>query len=177
MNASQATDPRFPRPTPGEAERLAELQRYSLLDTPPDEAFDDLVAIAAAACDAPMAAVTLIDAERQWMKAAHGMPPVECPRPDSFCAHALLVPDEVMVVADAARDPRCACSIGCRARSRPSGSARCAGWPSRRWPRSNSGAPTPSCATMPPNARGTSSRWSRSGGRWPSRTHASPRPA
>lgn len=38
-----------------------------------------------------MAAVTLIDAERQWMKAAHGMPPVECPRPDSFCAHALLV--------------------------------------------------------------------------------------
>lgn len=91
MNASQATDPRFPRPTPGEAERLAELQCYSLLDTPPDEAFDDLVAIAAAACDAPMAAVTLIDAERQWMKAAHGMPPVECPRPDSFCAHALLV--------------------------------------------------------------------------------------
>src|SRR5690606_21560473 len=106
MSASQATDPRFPRPPPGEAERLAELQRYALLDTPPDEAFDDLVAIAAAACDAPMAAVTLIDAERQWMKAAHGMTPVECPRPDSFCAHALLVPDEVMVVADAARDPR-----------------------------------------------------------------------
>ena len=89
-----------------EAERLAALVGYAILDTPPDQAFQDLVDIAAAACDAPMAMVTLIDTERQWVKAAVGMPTGECRREDSLCTHAILVPDRTMVVEDASTDAR-----------------------------------------------------------------------
>ncbi|HEY4529417.1 MAG TPA: sensor domain-containing diguanylate cyclase [Luteimonas sp.] len=89
-----------------EAERLAALVEYAILDTPPDQAFQDLVDIAAAACDTPMAMVTLLDTERQWVKAAMGMPLDECRREDSLCTHAILVPDQTMVVEDAATDAR-----------------------------------------------------------------------
>jgi len=89
-----------------EAERLAALVGYEILDTPPDQAFQDLVDIAAAACDTPMAMVTLIDTERQWVKAAVGMPTGECRRDDSLCTHAILMPHQAMVVEDAAADTR-----------------------------------------------------------------------
>lgn len=85
---------------------MAALAEYDILDTPPEQAFQDLVDIAAAACDAPMASVTLIDRERQWVKAAFGMAAEECRREDSFCTHAILVPSQTMVVEDVALDPR-----------------------------------------------------------------------
>lgn len=89
-----------------EAERLEALAGYAILDTPPEQAFQDLVDIAAAVCDAPMALVTLLDAQRQWVKAAVGMPRGDCPREDSLCTHAILVPGRTLVVEDAAMDPR-----------------------------------------------------------------------
>ena len=89
-----------------EAQRMAALVGYAILDTPPDQAFQDLVDIAAAACDTPMAMVTLIDTERQWVKAAVGMPTGECRREDSLCTHAILAPDRTMVVRDASMDAR-----------------------------------------------------------------------
>ncbi|MEN1939821.1 sensor domain-containing diguanylate cyclase [Luteimonas sp. MJ246] len=89
-----------------EADRLAELERYDILDTPPEQAFDDLVAIAAAVCDTPVAMVTLIDRDRQWIKAAFGMNPAECRREDSFCTYAMLMPHELLVVPDTFQDPR-----------------------------------------------------------------------
>ncbi len=89
-----------------EAERLAALRRYEILDTPQEAAFDDLVMIASAVCGMPMGSVSLIDADRQWFKARLGLSEHETSRDNAFCAHAILNPDEVMVVADAMEDPR-----------------------------------------------------------------------
>ncbi|WP_101925013.1 MULTISPECIES: sensor domain-containing diguanylate cyclase [Luteimonas] len=86
--------------------RQATLDAYRILDTPPEAAFDDLVAIAAAICDVPIAVVTLIDHERQWFKAKLGLDDREGARDTAFCAHAILQPQETMVVRDATEDPR-----------------------------------------------------------------------
>src|SRR5690554_6580363 len=91
---------RFATPA-NEARRLAALADYLIVGTPPEQAFQDLVVIAAAACDTPMAAVTLVDRERQWIKAAVGIEVGECRREDSFCTHAILRPDDLLVVPDA----------------------------------------------------------------------------
>lgn len=97
---------RPPKPD-DEAQRLAALYRYQILDTEAEEAYDDLVKIAAAICDMPMATVSLIDADRQWIKAWVGLEGSrELPRELSFCAHTLLAPDQVMVVPDTSEDPR-----------------------------------------------------------------------
>jgi PAS domain S-box-containing protein len=76
-----------------------------VLDTTPEASFDDLAALAARICDTPMAAVSLVDAERQWFKAEIGLGTRETPRPMSFCAHAMLG-DAAMIIVDAAQDPR-----------------------------------------------------------------------
>ena len=93
-------------PTPQEeAARLAALERYDILDTPAEDAYDDLVAIAAGICGTPMALVSLIDAERQWFKARIGLPVEQTPREVSFCSHVVARP-RTMVVPDASKDPR-----------------------------------------------------------------------
>ncbi len=89
-----------------EAERLAALRGYEVLDTPREDAFDDLVMIASAICGMPMGSVSLIDADRQWFKARLGLADAETSRDSAFCAHAILDPDAVMVVPDAVDDPR-----------------------------------------------------------------------
>ena len=89
-----------------EAERLAALASAQILDTPEDEAFNDLIRIAAAICRVPMAMVSLVDAERQWLKARIGIGVEETTRDESFCAHAILEPDRTMIVEDALEDPR-----------------------------------------------------------------------
>ncbi|WP_425512323.1 diguanylate cyclase [Xanthomonas arboricola] len=96
------------KPTlPGnEAERLAALRQYEVLDSPPERAFDDLTMIASTLCETQMAAVVLVDEQRQWFKSAHGAPRSEASRDISFCAHAILRPDEVMMVDDTLLDPR-----------------------------------------------------------------------
>ena len=73
-----------------EAERLRALQRYRILDTPPEAAFDDLVMIAAAICGMPMGSVSLIDVDRQWFKARLGLDDPQTARDVAFCAHAIL---------------------------------------------------------------------------------------
>ncbi|HWX47304.1 MAG TPA: PAS domain S-box protein [Roseomonas sp.] len=88
-----------------EAERLAAVARSGLLDTPPEQAFDELAQLTAELFDAPMAAIHLIAKDRQWAKAEVGLGRREMPREISFCAHTLNEPDG-MVVPDASRDPR-----------------------------------------------------------------------
>jgi len=88
-----------------EAERLSALQAYGILDTEPEQAFDDIVRLASRICDAPIAVVNLIDQGRQWFKAETGLGVRETPLDTSFCAHALLQEDG-MVIPDAARDVR-----------------------------------------------------------------------
>ncbi|WP_409475632.1 diguanylate cyclase [Stenotrophomonas sp. Y-13] len=89
-----------------EAERLAALQRYRILDTPREQAFDDLVTIARAICGTSMGAVSLIDGERQWFKSLQGMDGEQTPREEAFCAHAILRPADLTVVEDALQDAR-----------------------------------------------------------------------
>ncbi|MBC7802172.1 MAG: EAL domain-containing protein [Gemmatimonadaceae bacterium] len=94
-----------------EAERMAVLRSFAILDTPPDARFDALVRIAARIFDAPMSAVSLTDGDRQWFKSSIGLDSLEVPRDQAFCPHAILAPREVLVVEDAAHDPRFADSI------------------------------------------------------------------
>ena len=72
-----------------EAKRLEALQRYHILDTPPEPAFDDLVHLAAQLCNAPIAAVALVAAERVWCKARLGFTVTELPRADSIAAYTI----------------------------------------------------------------------------------------
>ncbi len=90
---------------PQEAERLAELYRYEILDTGPDKALDDLVHLAAAICQAPIAVISLVDAERQWFKSKVGLTETQTARIIAFCAHTILG-DDLLVVPDARADPR-----------------------------------------------------------------------
>ena len=88
-----------------EDERLAVLATYEILDTVPEAAFDELVELASDMCAAPIAAVSMIDRERQWFKAAHGFAVHAAPRSSSFCAHTILQ-DQLVIVPDTTLDPR-----------------------------------------------------------------------
>ncbi|MEP6994839.1 MAG: PAS domain S-box protein [Acidobacteriota bacterium] len=93
-----------PRPE-NEPRRLEALRRLRVLDTAPEQAFDDLAFLASHICGTPMALVSLIDADRQWFKARVGVVQSETPREVAFCAHAILGKD-LFVVPDAAADRR-----------------------------------------------------------------------
>src|ERR1700761_4693839 len=95
-----------PPPLPAdEARRLAALQGMRIAYTPSEERFDRLVRMACRSLDVPIATVTLIDAEVQWFKAREGVAKNEDSRAVSFCAHAILH-SEPLVVPDARVDPR-----------------------------------------------------------------------
>jgi two-component sensor histidine kinase len=92
-------------PAWAEADRLSALERYKILDTPPEPAFDDIVRIAARICDVPMALISLVDDRRQWFKAAVGLSVSETPRGIAFCAHAIQQENRFLV-EDAHQDDR-----------------------------------------------------------------------
>ena len=95
-----------PPPIPlDEPARLAALRRYHILDTLPEQVYDDLTRLAAHLCRTPIALVSLIDTERQWFKSRYGLETVETDRAYSFCAHAVAA-GEMLVVPDAERDER-----------------------------------------------------------------------
>jgi GAF domain-containing protein len=79
---------------------------YNVLDTLPEAAFDDIAFLASVVCQTPMALVTLVDESRQWFKARVGTDLEETSRELAFCAHAILQPDEMLVVPDTHDDPR-----------------------------------------------------------------------
>ena len=89
-----------------EPARLAMLRSLGVVDGSTEERFQDLVRLAAWICGTTSSAVSFVDADRQWFKARHNVEPCETPREQSFCAHALDRPAEVLVVPDARSDPR-----------------------------------------------------------------------
>jgi diguanylate cyclase (GGDEF)-like protein len=95
-----------PAPFPqNEFARIALLRSLNILDTAPEERFDQLTRIARRLFSVPIAQVTLVDSDRQWFKSGAQLPVTETPREFSFCAHAILG-DEIMHVENALEDER-----------------------------------------------------------------------
>jgi signal transduction histidine kinase/CheY-like chemotaxis protein len=90
---------------PQEEARLQALRRLHILDSPPEERFDQLTRIAMTALQTPMASVSLIDTDRQWCKSSPGMEKPSVDRAISFCGHTILKTTP-LVVADATKDAR-----------------------------------------------------------------------
>jgi signal transduction histidine kinase/CheY-like chemotaxis protein len=88
-----------------EEERLATLYRYDLLDTPPEDDFDRITSLARRILNVPVCLISLVDRDREWHKSAAGTEPVENPRDESFCAHAI-TRDDPLIVPDAREDER-----------------------------------------------------------------------
>ena len=88
-----------------DAARLEALDRFSILDTPPERGFDDIVDLAAMICDTPVALVSLVSHDRQWFKARVGFDECQTDLNSSVCAHALVEPD-LLVVPDLSQDER-----------------------------------------------------------------------
>ena len=89
-----------------EQARQADLDRYEVLDTLEEQAYDDLTRMAASVCGVPVALITLLDHDRQWFKSRVGLQATETPREFAFCEHAIRKPGDVMVVNDASLDDR-----------------------------------------------------------------------
>jgi GAF domain-containing protein len=88
-----------------EARRLKVLWQYEVLDTVPEEIFDQLTELAACICEAPIALISLVDEDRQWFKSRVGTDLQETSRKISFCAHAIKQ-HGLFIVPDARKDRR-----------------------------------------------------------------------
>ncbi len=86
--------------------RLETLLLSGLLDSLPEQAYDDITLLASHICETPIAIVGFIDQERQWYKSKVGVDSSEVAREHSFCAHSILQPDTILIVPDARLDPR-----------------------------------------------------------------------
>lgn len=91
---------------PNEDARLLALYHLDVLDTPREQNFDDIAQLAMSVCEVPIAVVSLVDRDRQWFKSCLGLDATETPRDVAFCAHAILTPQETLIVEDATLDPR-----------------------------------------------------------------------
>lgn len=88
-----------------ESARLAALRRYDILDTPPDGSFDHIAQVAALLFGVPIAIISLVDNDRIWFKAKHGVDVDEVGRDPGLCASAIMQTDPYLLT-DAACDPR-----------------------------------------------------------------------
>jgi GAF domain-containing protein len=88
-----------------EQARIVALQKYAILDTDPEQSFDDLTLLASYVCKTPMALISLVDEDRQWFKSRVGVDASETSRDIAFCSTAILQSD-IFVVPDALADER-----------------------------------------------------------------------
>jgi len=101
---SKATQFKIPIPR-DEKQRLAALRSYRILDTGPEEVFDDITLLASHTCQTPVALLVMLDSSRQWFKAKVGIDAAETPREMAFCAHTIMQRD-LLIVPDASLDKR-----------------------------------------------------------------------
>lgn len=96
----------FPEIPSNENERLHALKEYSILDTLPEEEYEDITYLASQICKTPISLISLIDDKRQWFKSRHGIDESQTPREVSFCAHVINDPTNILVVNDSRKDIR-----------------------------------------------------------------------
>ena len=89
-----------------ETERLAAVHAYKILDTPPEVEFDVITRVASSLFNAPIALVALMDRDRLWFKSSHGLDVAQLDREIAFCAHAIVKPNELLVINDLRQDRR-----------------------------------------------------------------------
>ena len=89
-----------------EEARLNALRDYQVLDTAPEQCFDDFTCLAAHICQTPISLISLIDSDRQWFKSSVGLDVQQTHRDVAFCSHAILKPEKLMVVPDTHEDER-----------------------------------------------------------------------
>lgn len=96
----------FSAPIPdNDADRLATLHSYAILDTPPEQSYEDVTAFATHICETPYSTITFVDRDRQWFKSEAGLGTNQTGRSDGFCAHAILN-RQTLIVEDTLLDPR-----------------------------------------------------------------------
>ncbi len=89
-----------------ELARLEALTGYNLLDSSPEDIYDDITQLASEICRTPISLISLVDENRQWFKSRQRLASDETEREYSFCAHAILNPSEIFIVPDAREDDR-----------------------------------------------------------------------
>lgn len=94
-----------PKVTIDELSRLQTLTAYQVLDSPPEEVFDNLTRLASEICGTPISLITFVDSSRQWFKSSYGLASSETSRDVSFCGHAIL-DDALFEIRDALQDAR-----------------------------------------------------------------------
>ncbi|KAF0866824.1 diguanylate cyclase [Pseudomonas sp. LD120] len=95
----------YPSKPNDEALRVQTLRELNVLDTLPEERFDRVTRLARRLFNVPIALISLVDSDRQWFKSAVGLEASQTPRDMSFCGHAIL-DDQILMVRDAERDER-----------------------------------------------------------------------
>lgn len=89
-----------------EIERQEALMQYSILDTLPEQAYDDITYLASQICNTPISLISLLDDKRQWFKSHHGLKATSTPKDIAFCAHAINNQNKIMIVPDSREDGR-----------------------------------------------------------------------
>lgn len=89
-----------------EWERLTALRSFEILDTLPEDTFDAITKLASQICRTPISLISLIDTDRQWFKSRVGITETETSRELAFCSHAILQPEELLIVPNALEDKR-----------------------------------------------------------------------
>lgn len=86
--------------------RQIALEKYGILDTLPEESYDNITSIISYICDVPIALIALIDKDRNFLKSHYGVPFNESPREISFCGHAINSDDPLTIITDSRKDER-----------------------------------------------------------------------